>query len=47
MARIGEHLLVDPALPSIIGHPELSTSPAAGAASTRCARSGQHLAQIA
>ena len=35
MARLGEHLLVDPALPSIIGHPELSTSPAAGAASTR------------
>jgi hypothetical protein len=35
MARIGEHLLVDPALPSIIGQPELSTSPAAGAASTR------------
>jgi hypothetical protein len=35
MARIVEHLLVDPALPSIIGQPELSTSPAAGAASTR------------
>jgi hypothetical protein len=35
MARIGERLLVDPALPSIIGQPELSTSPAAGAASTR------------
>jgi hypothetical protein len=35
MARIGEHLRVDPASPSIIGHPELSTSPAAGAASTR------------
>ena len=35
MARIGEHLLVDSALPSIIGQPERSTSPATGAASTR------------
>jgi hypothetical protein len=47
MARIGEHLLVDPALPSIIGQPELSTSRPLGPRRRVCARSGQHLAQIA